>query len=59
MDDELDPASLALSVAAPDMLVALRYDRMVLDDAHAEPEKIRYALALTRSAIAKAERRTE
>ena len=55
MDDELDLGSLALSVAAPDMLVALRYDRMVLDAAHAEPEKIRCALALTKAAIAKAE----
>ena len=55
MDDDLDPVSLALSVAAPDMLVALRYDLMVLDDAHAEPEKVRCALALTKAAIAKAE----
>ena len=46
--------------AAPDMLAALKYNLMILYDAHPEPEQRRYALtlALTLEAIAKAEGRT-
>jgi len=43
----------------PDMLAALKYNLMVLYDAHPEPEQRRYALALTKGAIAKSEGRTE
>ena len=44
----------------PDMLAALKYNLMILYDAHPEPEQRRYALtlALTLEAIAKAEGRT-
>ena len=45
--------------AAPDMLAALKYNLMVLYDAHPEPEQRRYALALTKGAIAKAEGKTK
>ena len=46
-----------LFAAAPDMLAALKYNLMILYDAHPEPEQRRYALALTLEAIAKAEGR--
>jgi hypothetical protein len=41
--------------AAPDMLAALKYNFMVLDDPNPGNEKRLYALALTKAAIAKAE----
>ena len=44
--------------AAPDMLAALKYNFMVLDDPNPGNEKRLYALALTKAAIAKAEGRT-
>ena len=47
MNDELDPGSLALSIAAPDMLVALRHVRDGLVD-----------MDEVEAAIAKAEGRT-
>lgn len=48
MNDDLDPGSLALSVAAPDMLVVLRHVRDGLVD-----------MDEVEAAIAKAERRTK
>ena len=39
----------------PDMLAALKYNYMVLDDPNPGNEKRLYALALTKAAIAKAE----
>jgi hypothetical protein len=51
-------ANATITESAPDMLAALKYNLMVLYDAHPEPEQRRYALALTKGAIAKAEGRT-
>ena len=55
-------ANAHLFAAAPDMLAALEYDRNVLAgivmDNMSDPARAEYALALTKSAIAKAEGRT-
>ena len=55
MNDELDPGSLALSIAAPDMLVALRHVRDYLY----EREIFGYMRMEVEAAIAKAEGRTK
>jgi hypothetical protein len=57
-DQLIDEENADLYTAAPDMLAALKYNMMVLDDPNPGTEKRLYALALTKAAIAKAEGRT-
>ena len=62
-DQLIDEEYADLFAAAPDMLAALEYDRNVLAgivmDNMSDPARAEYALALTKSAIAKAEGRNE